>query len=103
MRAKRLRSGPTANGKIAASTRKNTSPVEVPPPLRRAMPTSRQNSAARADLTLLPQRQLPRVRQIERAVRRSHEDAAFTQMAAHQTCQPRLLGRVERIHLPVQP
>src|SRR5512133_695559 len=102
MRAKRLRSGPTANGKIAASTRKKTNPVEVPPPLRRAMPSSRQNSAARADLTLLPQRQLPRIRQIERAMRRSDDHAALAEMVVHQMREPRLRGRVQRVQRLVE-
>ena len=80
MRDNKLRSGPIAKGMMATRIRKNTAPVEAPPPMRRAIRHSRRNRATAALLMRPTRSGAPSFNclrvQAERRMRRRDDQAA---------------------------
>ena len=100
-RASRLRSGPSANGMTATRMRKNTTPTDAPPPMRRAMRHSRMNRASagvtsRRRVRRRAEPQFLRAIQSEGAMSGGDEDSAALEMRPHDGGERALSGGVER-------
>ena len=93
----RLRSGPTANGMVAITARKNSTPVSAPPPARMPRLHIAEEEGEHLGLSLFamwsgtksgharfPQLQHRRPLDPERQVRRGNNDAAAGEMRRHQ-------------------
>ena len=108
IRASSARSGPSANGTSVTTIRKNSTPIQAPPPTRTASLISRRRMAERALMPAAPggerieqaaasssdpQSQLLGLVEADRSMRRGQDQPAAGEMNAHELRQHGLAQR----------
>src|SRR3954470_10820996 len=111
IRASSARSGPSASGTSVTTIRKNSTPIQAPPPTRTASLISRRRIAERALMPVAPggvpieraaasssdpQSQLLGLVEADRSMRRGQDQPAAGEMNAHELRQHGLAQGIER-------